>query len=108
MRLYHATSVENVESIKAHGLKVFWEGVYLTDSIDSALKWMGFRLRASGKNSIAVIEVEVDETKLVEGTDHSEFMVQLFGVGKSLLSLKPIPKSRVKDVHYYKICGNEQ
>lgn len=108
MRLYHATSVENVASIKEQGLKVFWEGVYLTDSIDSALRWMGFRMRAMGKENIAVIEVEVDESKLEEGTDHSPFMVQFFGVGKSLLSPKPIPKSRIKRVHYYKIGGNEQ
>jgi len=108
MRLYHATSIENVASIKEQGLKVFWEGVYLTDSIDSALRWMGFRMRAMGKENIAVIEVEVDESKLEEGTDHSPFMVQFFGVGKSLLSSKPIPKSRIKKVHYYKLGGNEQ
>ena len=108
MRLYHATSIENVASIREQGLKVFWEGVYLTDSIDSALRWMGFRMRAMGKENIAVIEVEVDESKLEEGTDHSPFMVQFFGVGKSLLSSKPIPKSRIKKVHYYKLGGNEQ
>jgi hypothetical protein len=108
MRLYHATSIENVDSIRKEGLKVFWEGVYLTDSIESALRWMGFRLRAMGKSHIAVIEVEVDETKLEEGTDHSPFMVQFFGVGKSLLSTKPIPKSRIKRVHYYDISGNGQ
>jgi hypothetical protein len=108
MRLYHATSIENVASIKEQGLKAFWEGVYLTDSIDSALRWIGFRLTAMGKSEIAVIEVEVDGSKLEEGTDHSPFMVQFFGVGKSLLSQKSIPKSRVKRVHYYKIGGNEQ
>ncbi len=106
MRLYHATSTRNVNSIKREGLKVFWEGVYLTDSIDSALRWIGFRLRVNGEKNIAVVEVEVDETKLVEGADHSHFMVQFFGVGKSLLSLKPIPKSRIKKVHYYELGGN--
>ena len=104
MRLYHATRIENVASIKEQGLKAMFEGVYLTDSLDSACRWMGFRLRAMGEESLAVIEVEVDETKLEEGTDHSPFMVQMFGVGKSLVSPKSIPKSRIKKVHYFKIA----
>jgi hypothetical protein len=64
---------------------------------------MGFRLHAIGENELAIIEVEVDEKHLVEGNDHSPFMEQIFGVGKSILSLKSIPKSRIKGVHYYKI-----
>jgi hypothetical protein len=103
MRLYHATRIENVPSIQEQGLKAMFEGVYLTDSIESACRWMGFRLRAMGEDTLAVIEVEVDETKLEEGTDHSPFMVQMFGVGKSLLSPKSIPKSRIKKIHYFKI-----
>lgn len=105
MRLYHATNANNVESIKSQGLKVMWEGVYLTDSLESATRWIGFRLAAAGEKLMAVIEVEVSEKHLVEGNDHSPFMEQLFGVGKSILSLKPIPKSRIKKIHYYKIGG---
>lgn len=105
MRLYHATSIKNVDSIKSQGLKVMWEGVYLTDSIESATRWIGFRLAASGENTMAVIEVEVSDKHLVEGNDHSPFMEKIFGVGKSILSLKPIPKSRIKKIHYFKIGG---
>jgi len=42
MKLYHATFVKNIESIKEKGLLKMWEGVYLTDSKESAIKWMGF------------------------------------------------------------------
>lgn len=55
-----------------------------------------------GEEYMAFIEVEVDETKLEEGTDHSPMMVKLFRVGKSFLSPKPISKSRIKKVHYIK------
>jgi len=103
MRAYHATSVSNVDSIEENGLVIKWDYVYLTDSIDSALKWMGFRLKATGEDKVAVIEVEVDESKLGEGMDHSPMMVTLFGVGKSWVSEEPIPASAIKEVHLFKI-----
>ena len=102
-RFFHATSIENVQSIREKGLIAKYGEVYLTDSLDSACRWMGFRLKAMGQDIMAVIEVEADETKLIEGCDHSPMMVQLFGVGKSLVSEKSIPKSRVKKIHYFKI-----
>jgi hypothetical protein len=103
-RLFHATALENVPSIQREGILPKFGEVYLTDSIDSACKWIAFRL--VGRSQImAVIEVEVDETKLIEGTDHSPLMVQLFGVGKSLVSDKKIAKSRIKKIHYFKIGG---
>jgi len=103
MRLYHATSANNVESIKKKGLISRFEGVYLTDSIESAQRWIGFRLRAQGETLLAIVEVEVDESKLEEGTDHSPFMVQLFGVGKSLLSPENIPAKAIKEIHLFKM-----
>lgn len=103
MRLYHGTSINNVDSIKDQGLKVMWEGVYLTDSIESAKRWIGFRLAATGEKFMSVVEVEVSAKHLSEGNDHSPLMEQFFGVGKSILSLKPIPKSKIKKIHYFKI-----
>jgi hypothetical protein len=102
-RLFHATSIENVQSIKEKGLISKFDGVYLTDSMESACRWMAFRFKAMGKDLMAVIEVEVNESKLIEGSDHSPMMVQLFGVGRSLVSERNIPKSRIKKVHYFKI-----
>lgn len=99
MRLFHGTSKKNIESICTNGLEARFEGVYLTDSLDSAIRWASMRLMHNEDGS--VIEVEVDEKHLVEGTDHSPMMVTLFGVGKSILSLKAIPKSRIKKVHIY-------
>jgi len=103
MRLYHATSANNIESIQKKGLVSRFEGVYLTDSIESAQRWIGFRLRAKGETLLAVVEVEVDENKIVEGTDHSPMMVTIFGVGKSFLSPKNIPAKKIVEIHLYKM-----
>jgi hypothetical protein len=103
MRLYHATSANNIESIQKKGLVSRFEGVYLTDSIESAQRWIGFRLRAKGETLLAVVEVEVDENKIVEGTDHSPMMVTIFGVGKSFLSPKNIPAKKIVEIHLYEM-----
>ena len=81
--------------------------IYLTDSIESAHRWMGFRFAAVGEKTFSVVEVEVDEKDLYEGTDHSPLMVSLFGVGKSLVTTKRIPKSRIKKIHHFKIGQDE-
>jgi hypothetical protein len=73
--------------------------VYLTDSAESAVRWIGFRLQAEGKTKMAIIEVEVPEDSLEEGTDHSPLMVKIFGVGKSLLSPENIPASAIRNVY---------
>jgi hypothetical protein len=99
--LYHATSVSNVESINEQGLKQFFEGIYLTDSADSAAKWIGFRLSAQGEDMVAVVEVEVDESNLSEGMDHSPMMQSLFGCGESILHSGDIPKDRILQWIYY-------
>ena len=104
-RYFHATRVANVGAIKKEGLKPVWDFVYLTDSLDSALRWMGFRIKAAGDNVMAVIEVEAEEKDLQEGMDHSPLMQQIFGCGRSLISEKRIPKSRIKKVHYYSLDG---
>jgi hypothetical protein len=103
VRLFHATSAKNAESIQEKGLLAKWEGVYLTDSAESAARWIGFRLAAMGEPLMIVVEVEVDSKNLVEGCDHSPVMVQLFGVGKSLVSPKSIPPSKIKEIHYYSL-----
>jgi len=101
IRLFHATSAKHEQSIREKGLISRWEGVYLTDSADSAARWIGFRLAAMGEARMIVVEVEVSEKNLVEGEDHSPLMEKLFGVGKSLLHRRPIPASAIKEIHYY-------
>ena len=103
MRLYHATLTTNVPSIQKEGIKPIWDFVYLTDSLDSALRWMGFRFNAMGDETMAIIEVDVDEKELDEGVDHSPIMVKLFGVGKSLVSEKTITPDQIKEIHYYSL-----
>jgi RNA:NAD 2'-phosphotransferase (TPT1/KptA family) len=103
VRLFHATSARNAESIREKGLLSKWEGVYLTDTAESAARWIGFRLAAMGEPQMIVVEVEVEEKGLVEGCDHSPLMVQIFGAGKSLVSPKTIPPSKIKEIHYYQL-----
>jgi len=103
MRLYHATRTENVPSIQKEGIKPVWDFVYLTDSLDSALRWMGFRFNAMGDETMAIIEVDLDENTLHEGTDHSPMMEKLFGVGKSLVSETTVTPDKITDIHYYKL-----
>ena len=104
MKLYHATRTANVPSIQKEGIKPIWDFVYLTDSLDSALRWMGFRFNAMGDETMAIIEVDVDEKELDEGVDHSPMMVKLFGVGKSLVSEKTITPDQIKEIHYYSLA----
>jgi len=99
--LYHGTSVNNVPSILEEGLSRFWEGVYLTDSPESAARWTGFRLRAMGEEEIAVIKVLVEEDRLAPGSDHSPMMVTLFGVGESILHDGPVPPEKILEIMYF-------
>lgn len=93
--LYHGTSVKNLESIQNRGLIQQFEGVYLTDSEESAARWCGFKLHAQGENQVAVIKVIVDEDKLEPGIDHSPMMVSIFGVGESILHLGDISNDMI-------------
>jgi len=105
-RYFHATRMENVKSIEKQGLIPVWDFVYLTDSLESALRWMGFRFQAMGDRVMAIVEVEVDPKTLGEGTDHSPMMQSIFGAGKSFISEKKIPKSKIVEVHYYELFQN--
>jgi RNA:NAD 2'-phosphotransferase (TPT1/KptA family) len=106
-KLYHATDAANLGSILDKGILAHWEGVYLTDSAESAARWMGFRLAAMGREKMVVIEVEVPARGLKKGTDHSPIMEQLFGVGKSILSTKSIPAEAILNVYEYQLNAKQ-
>lgn len=106
VKLYHATDAANLGSILEKGLLSKWEGVYLTDSAESAARWMGFRLATMGREKMIVVEVEVSPKGLIEGTDHSPIMETLFGVGASILSPKSIPAKAIKNVYEYQLNQN--
>lgn len=105
-RFFHATRLEYVSEIKQEGLKPIWDYIYLTDSLQSAINWMGFRFQIMGDSGVAVIEVEADPRTLGEGQDHHPIMQHIFGAGNSYISEKRIPKSRIKKIHYFKFDGN--
>jgi hypothetical protein len=102
-KLYHGTSVKNVESILAEGLKMstFEQAVYLTDSAESASRWTGFKLSAMGEDTLAVIEVLVSEDKLSPGCDHSPMMHSIFGAGESILHEGDIKPKCILNVIYF-------
>lgn len=96
---YHGTSSANAEKIAVEGLKNIWgDGIYLTDSEDSALKWVSMR----HDGIIAVIQVEVEESKLEEGLDHSPLMQELFGCGNSIVHMDDILPIHILDIAYFK------
>ncbi len=108
MKLFHATSTKNIDSIMAEGLKTRWEGIYFTDSAESACRWIGFRLAAVGEDTVAVVEVDIPKGWVIEGSDHSPLMQQIFGCGESFLCTKKrVPQTRIKEVHYFKMKGND-
>lgn len=102
-RLYHGTSVKNVDSILETGLNmsVFEQAVYLTESAESASRWTGIKLSVMGEDKIAVIEVLVDEDKLSLGCDHSPLMQAMFGAGESILHEGNIKADEIIDVIYF-------
>ena len=98
---YHATSLEAAEKIKSEGLKPIWDYVYLTDTLESAKNWMGFRFQAMGAKGFAIIEVKMDSARLKEGYDHSPLMQVIFGAGASLIYNRRIPPNKIVNIHYY-------
>ena len=97
-KYYHGTRKENLASIMDKGLISKFEGVYLTNSVESAARWMLPRLLPSDSNTIIVIEVTIDSDFVVEGCDHSEMMVKLFGVGESWLSEDDISSDKITNI----------
>ena len=106
--LYHGTSAKNLDSIQEKGLEHRFEGIYLTDSIDSAQRWTSFRVQAQGESELMVVEVKVDESKLEEGCDHSPMMETIFGVGKSILHQGDIPLLDITEYHLFKITTKQK
>lgn len=103
MKLYHGTHIDNVSSIIEKGLLNKFEGVYLTDSAESAARWVGFRMAAQNCEKMVVIEVDLDKDSVVEGFDHSPMMEKIFGVGKSLLHEGDIDPEKITDIIYFEI-----
>ena len=93
----------NLGSILDKGiLKSRWEGgVYLTDSKESAVAWVMIRT----PDDILVVELEVDESKIVPGVDHSPLMQEMFGAGESLVYMDDIPPTQL--LNFIKYPRNE-
>lgn len=94
---YHATFEENIPSILEKGLLPFFGGVYLTDSIQAACNWKWISAIATGRDKIAVIAVDVDESKLEPGKTHAPIMEQMSG-GKSLVHREGVSPDKIVDV----------
>lgn len=108
MKYFHATQLENVPSIWEDGLRLCLGEIYLTDTIDSAMRWAAMRMLGQESFEIAVVEVEIDETLVEEGTDHSPIVHTLFGVGPSFVTRQPIEAEQIIDIHHLSCSFNEQ
>jgi hypothetical protein len=75
MKIYHATPIKNLESIREYGLHSTYDGIYFSENAMSALKWVSL-----GKGGqYAVIEIDIKgRTGLKPGTDHAPIMEFLF------------------------------
>ena len=77
MRLFHVTKIENVPGILKDGLKKHLDGIYLSDSIASAALWKAVQMQ---NQTVAVVEVEVDERAIRKGEeDISPTSTESFG-----------------------------
>ena len=70
MKFYHATTLDNVESILQDGkIKTGWDGmIYLCKRPEEAARFVIIR----GEKTAVVIEVDLEEEKVKESADHSE------------------------------------
>lgn len=96
-RYFHATDFQNLCSIMEQGLKLSYDGVvYLCEKAEDALKFAVIHCIPK----ILVIEVDVDDSNIVETFDHSEvfFKCKCYG------STKPIP---VKNFVNMKVYGEQ-
>jgi hypothetical protein len=104
---YHGTSIKNLGSILKKGILAspFEQGVYLTDSKESALAWMSMRLLT---DDILVIELTVDDSKIEPGIDHTPLVQKLFGCGESYLYKGDIPPDQLLNYIQYSTKQNER
>ena len=73
MTLYHATEKRNVFSILPNGLKAGFDGrVYFADSPENAMKFLIAKMRKGEEKEIAVIPVDIDDSKVNPSDDHNK------------------------------------
>jgi hypothetical protein len=89
--------MENVPGILKDGLKKHLDGIYLSDSIAGAALWKAVRMQ---NQTVAIVEVEVDERTIREGEDHSPEMQATLGAGKSFVSTKKIPSKSIIRIRF--------
>lgn len=100
--LYHGTDYRNLGSILGEGLRTSMEGgVYLTDSADSAMRWTAMKIQAMGGKKVLVVEVKVEEDKLVLGADHSPIFQEIFKCGESYVYQDKIPTEMITNYFKY-------
>ena len=97
MRMFHATNPENVASIMKEGLKPHFGELYLSDSVEGAVRWKIADVLAG--NQISVIEVEVPKKLLREGADHSPTMQTQFKAGTSFTIAGGVAPWKIKKEH---------
>ncbi len=105
MIYYHATPKENIFSILKNGIHAsfdgLYEGVYLCKSPEECLMFFTIWPNSAGKE-IAVIPLDLDESKIIKGTDHDKRYIPC----DSFMYLEDIPANKIpplNEILLYKI-----
>lgn len=95
MKFYHAAEVKNVSSIVETGLRSHYEGVYLCEKPEDAMKF----LRVRGIKKIAVFEVNIrkNDKSLCESFDHS----YIFFKCRAFIYVDNIPPEKITKCMIY-------
>ena len=93
---YHATPLENLESIMDQGIRKGYDGVvYLTEKPDEAARFVVIR----GCKKILVLGIELEEDLVNESFDHSEVFFRC----KAYMYPEDIPADEIVEFMRYEL-----
>ncbi len=93
--LFHATRIENMTNITLEGLKPMSEGVFFSDSVQNAAKFLMLKMPISEIIVFEIATKDLDKKFLEESFDHSFEFFQC----RAWVYAKPIPYSKVRDIY---------
>lgn len=91
---YHATPMENLDSIGQHGIRSNYGEVYASRDEDGAAKWIGMTRPQSRQIITLPFWRDEGDPRMRPGIDHSPILARLLGIDPeqaSFVSNEPIP-----------------
>lgn len=108
--LYHSTNYSNLNSILSEGIKKHLEGVYFTDSKESALLFSIL----SHKKDVLIIEIDendLDEDSISISWDSAnDRLANLFKVDnfETYVYTKDVEPEIIQNMYHYNLSKNEK